>query len=443
MKQITKAQLEDIVEHISDNIGGYIYNSAAQNIAPTEATTTTSQEYKVGEQFYYNKILYTATVPIANGGTIVTSGANKNCEPSPTLTKQLADLGTASTKNSTSVVTSSSDLVESGAVYDALGFGNKNKLNKEDIYSKHSNLSVTQLATGINITANSGATWASVVYKLNIEPNTDYIVSSDVDLTDGIVFFQLKHGTTKVKTGTTITESGKLTLDFNLAYNDEVYLHIFVSNATAYLTNADLNNLQLEKGSTATAYEPYHASVEDSLAEKCDNSVIGTVEDGTNPTKSYAVGEHMIRGGKFCTCTVAVTTSSTWTLGSNYVEGDVASDLVYKAGDSVGLAANNHQVPYSGYITATSVWIRFFIPLNKKCIGISNVTFSNTTKVYVRSLNGYLVNDSLLSSFTISIDEITDNGIYLQFSKSDGTAFDVTNNTPVSVALAKATITFS
>jgi hypothetical protein len=75
------------------------------------------------------------------------------------------------------------------------------------------------------------------------------------------------------------------------------------------------------------------------LQSKADNSVIGTVEDGTNPTKAYAVGEHFIRNGKFCTVTVAVTTSSTWTLGSNYVEGDVADELTYNE-SSISISDN-------------------------------------------------------------------------------------------------------
>lgn len=67
--------------------------------------------------------------------------------------------------------------------------------------------------------------------------------------------------------------------------------------------------------------------IEELALNKADNSVIGTVEDGTNPTKTYAVWEHMVRGGKFCTVTSPVTTSSTWVLNGNYVEGDVASVL--------------------------------------------------------------------------------------------------------------------
>lgn len=99
-----------------------------------------------------------------------------------------------------------------------------------------------------------------------------------------------------------------------------------------YLPAGTYNNVvfrpMLEKGTVATTYEPYYIPLKDALPNKCDNSVIGTVEDGTNPTRSYAVGEHFIRNGKFCTVTVAVTTSSTWTLGSNYVEGTIADNLV-------------------------------------------------------------------------------------------------------------------
>lgn len=89
-------------------------------------------------------------------------------------------------------------------------------------------------------------------------------------------------------------------------------------------------------------------------AQKADNSVIGTVENGTNPTKSYAVGEHMIRGGKFCTVTVAVTTSSTWTLGGNYVEGDVASEFEKYIHGTTLTISNLNDLPLGmGYATFT------------------------------------------------------------------------------------------
>jgi len=258
MKQITKAQLEDIVEHISDNIGGYIYNSAAQNIAPTEATTTTSQEYKVGEQFYYNKILYTATVPIANGGTIVTSGENKNCEPSPTLTKQLANLGTASTKNSTSVVTDSSDLVESGAVKDIVGWGNKN-------IGVWNNVALSgDTTSGYKIQANGSSLIAP------IKNNTDYTVSKKTTSFGNrfrIILFKNEPSTTPSLEAVVITDDVTRTKS---TFNSGVYNYVVFTYDSATAISQDTAEAMIELGSVKTAYEPYHASVEEYCASKQD-----------------------------------------------------------------------------------------------------------------------------------------------------------------------------
>jgi len=131
-----------------------------------------------------------------------------------------------------------------------------------------------------------------------------------------------------------------------------IFVRVMVKKGNTF--NNQICYIQLEKGSTATAYEPYHESVDES---KADNTVIGTVEDGTNPTKSYAVGEHFIRNRKFCTVTVEVTTSSTWTLGSNYVEGTIADNLVkrdtFSGTTSVGgnIALGNTRKILSAFVT--------------------------------------------------------------------------------------------
>ena len=52
----------------------------AAAIAGTQASTTASKALAVGEHFWLNGTLYTATSPIASGGTIVTTGSGKNCE---------------------------------------------------------------------------------------------------------------------------------------------------------------------------------------------------------------------------------------------------------------------------------------------------------------------------------------------------------------------------
>lgn len=115
------------VNQVSPDGGTTLYDiedtPVRSSIARTEDGTSPSATINAGEEFYHLNVLYKATQDIATTDTIT---PNSNCEVSPSVTSQIAqkadksDLGTASSKNSTSVVTDSSDLVESGAVYDAL-----------------------------------------------------------------------------------------------------------------------------------------------------------------------------------------------------------------------------------------------------------------------------------------------------------------------------------
>ena len=75
-----------------------------------------------------------------------------------------------------------------------------------------------------------------------------------------------------------------------------------------------------------------HASVETLLNGKVDNSVIGPVEDGEKASQSYAVGEHFIKDGKFCTVIQSIAAEATLTENTNYTSGDVASLLTMETG---------------------------------------------------------------------------------------------------------------
>ena len=153
-----------------------------------------------------------------------------------------------------------------------------------------------------------------------------------------------------VPTSATVPEDGILTLKagkYKIASSNADILAeiialdpsevIITGNGTFTLT-ADRSAFIRAKAINGRTYENAVAtftlqrlSVEEELqildTDKCDITVIGNVEDGATPSKSYAVGEHMIRGGKFCTVTSSVTTASTWTLNTNYVEGTIADNL--------------------------------------------------------------------------------------------------------------------
>lgn len=126
-------------------------------IAPTETNASSSSAaYAVGDQLILNNVLYTVTTAITIGDALV-SGTGGNIEASDSLTDQLGTkandsalapvaktgaysdlsgkptLGTAAAKNSTNAVTqSSTDLVESGAVYSEVDSVKQALTNTED-----------------------------------------------------------------------------------------------------------------------------------------------------------------------------------------------------------------------------------------------------------------------------------------------------------------------
>lgn len=56
-------------------------------------------------------------------------------------------------------------------------------------------------------------------------------------------------------------------------------------------------------------------------------TIVGTVESGTTSSRAYAVGEHFIKDGYFCTAIAAIAQGATFTLNTNYTEGDIAEAL--------------------------------------------------------------------------------------------------------------------
>ena len=268
-------------------------------------------------------------------------------------------LGTASTKNSTSVVTDSTDLVESGAVYTAL----QSKMSYAD-----------------NGVLGAKNFWENNILR-NTSPKTVAGVTGTLNANETITITGHNTGTTNnvIECGEIDLKAGNYILSGNPANYEKARPQIYIDNShvyhnlggdTPFTVESDATNVKLRlyfttaftsddtivfkpmirlADDTDSTYQPHAETNRELTVNKADNSVIGTVEDGTNPTKSYAVGEHMIRGGKFCTVTSPVTTSSTWTLGGNYVEGTIADNLVKQDTFSGNTSANGTLSPlYNG-----------------------------------------------------------------------------------------------
>ena len=88
---------------------------------------------------------------------------------------------------------------------------------------------------------------------------------------------------------------------------------------------------------------------------KADISAIGTDESGrTTASKAYAIGEHFYKDGKFCTAKTAIASGATFTLNTNYVEGDISDYLkvvettMTKSSANTWLTISNNYVERSG-----------------------------------------------------------------------------------------------
>lgn len=96
---------------------------------------------------------------------------------------------------------------------------------------------------------------------------------------------------------------------------------------------------------------------------------IATPENGDTASKAYAVGEMFIRGGKLCTCTVAISAGDALVKDTNYKEGDVGSVLtelnsnlteLHQLYNSGGYGYPNGGYIKSGRMVVGSTYIRLY-----------------------------------------------------------------------------------
>jgi len=108
---------------------------------------------------------------------------------------------------------------------------------------------------------------------------------------------------------------------------------------------------------------------------KCENSVIAPVENGSTASQAYAVGAHFIRDGAFCTAKTAIASGETFTLNTNYTAGNVGDMLVMK--DSpLTINANYFSMEKDNSFTING---KYFISARVKCTALpssgSSVSF--------------------------------------------------------------------
>lgn len=118
----------------------------------------------------------------------------------------------------------------------------------------------------------------------------------------------------------------------------------------ANYADTDMLVLQAAGGNTyTTRIEDLRDDYEATLAPTIDkiNDALAPAENGATASQSYAIGEHFMRDGAFCTAIAAITSGGSFTLNTNYKVDDVANNLEQLNSDIVAMKGKHNVVFYA------------------------------------------------------------------------------------------------
>lgn len=193
----------------------------------------------------------------------VQSDWNQSDNSADDYIKNKPTLGTSAYKNSTNVVTDSTDLVESGAVKDLVGWGNKNLWNN--------NLFTSNAKTTTGVTATLQNDKSLIITGGNTSSGNNVIECGEINLKTGTYTLSGANSGSATEISLQLWTSSGFWYDTGNGVTFTLDADITAKLRVYFTTNAQSLNKhfypQLEKGSTATSYEPYHASVGDTLRD--------------------------------------------------------------------------------------------------------------------------------------------------------------------------------
>ena len=122
-------------------------------------------------------------------------------------------------------------------------------------------------------------------------------------------------------------------ITFTVDYSDYVgvWVYLYITSGTVISTavkfypmlyKAELNT------PTPPSYRPYNTNaIQNQIDRKADQTALAPVENGSTASQAYAVGEHFMRDGAFCTAKTAIASGGSFTLNTNYIVETIAGAI--------------------------------------------------------------------------------------------------------------------
>lgn len=271
--------------------------NAAKYTAPTEASSTASKAYAVGDYFVYNGKLYITTSAIASGGTIT---PNTNCAEIPNgLSGEVGDLKSA-IESAFIICTASGAVACIADGADSIPF----KTLTANIDSEQAPVSgwaeVNVTRAGKNLIDGSGiiqggineeGVWATsgkrvVTDYIRVNPGMEYVASIE----SGKAFVAYR----SYDINKQVIESANITTNpYTVPNNAHFVRIIFKSADNSDIVPSNVTSAQLEFGHVATTYEPYTAQT---ISVDLEAITGGTVYSGTLTINSDGSGVVVVDG---------------------------------------------------------------------------------------------------------------------------------------------------
>lgn len=226
----------------------------------------------------------------------------------------------------------------------------KNLFNKSQPQKNNWSVdSVVETPTGITVNGGTASTTAYASYYLTLEPNTAYRIKFDSTRTGTTGGGALITAATSGIDITGAPDSLNLNFPFTTPSDGKVRLRFYAKNSDAAVQSATFSNIQLEKGSTATTYEPYTETVAYTPAGIELRSLPNGVKDEysvNDGTKKQNVSGNTIVDGNLAWAGLDTTTTgyykaqvNNWCVGKNVVQSVVSVIARSSDGDYQWLAS--------------------------------------------------------------------------------------------------------
>lgn len=174
----------------------------------------------------------------------------------------------------TGVVNAKVDWVSNGIL------GAKNILAFDNIVTGESITTISNKGASINVKQAEAASWSRFEFKVDVEPNTDYILSTNIDYVSGKsrIAIRDKDNSANIYESSDMTEDTEFSQTFNTSTNDQIIIRFFCTANTSETGEVNYNNSMLRLATDTDNTYQYPAKTNAELTSDIDD--LTTLESG-------------------------------------------------------------------------------------------------------------------------------------------------------------------